>query len=94
MGFYLACAYQTDSKLDKINVKGALTMPDDYGQIQTQSIYSFKFTRSLYAKVNWLKLDADRLVKIAPDFTFSPWMQSQMEEEMTDLREMGIPAAK
>jgi hypothetical protein len=75
-------AYSRNGKLDGANFVSSAQYADDLGQDQTEIMYSFKFTRALYNKVNWDKFKAESLSKIAPQFHFDSGFMAKTNREM------------
>jgi len=71
--------YKT-TKIDKANFYANLRVVDVYGHEQKQLLYSFAFDRTLFNKINWMNFQAANLMKVAPSFTFSPWLKANLSE--------------
>jgi hypothetical protein len=71
--FLLPSTYRS-SEIDSLTVESVLGAADDFGHIVDQSVFNFRFTRALFAKIDWDHFETRRLSKIAPGFTASPWL--------------------
>lgn len=59
---------------------GALKAPDDYGHLQDHTVFTFRFTRALDAKIDWDHFEDANLSKIAPGFTLTPYGEMAIQE--------------
>lgn len=80
--FIIEGIYDKNPNIDKINVKIFLLTTNDYGNEEKHLLYSFKFNRDLYQKINWSNFNGDKLTKIAPEFKISLWNGEQLEKEL------------
>ena len=71
--------YRTE-QTDQANFVVFLNIPDVYGKIQVQQLFSFDFNRKLFDRVNWDNFETANLAKIAPHFKFSPWLVEHLFE--------------
>jgi len=49
---------------------------DDYGNDQSQLLFSYKFTRAIYTKINWDKFNAANISAVSLDFSLTPAMKA------------------
>ena len=67
--------------LDRVHFVAKAIQIDDYGNDQSHDMFSLDFTKAIAKKINWDKFPTGNLMKIAPNFHFSPWNQEHFQEE-------------
>lgn len=72
--------YESSQKLNKSHWSVALKLPDDYGNIQDQVMYTFDFNRALDKKINWDNFQTFNLYKVAPNFHLTQFGSSVFDE--------------
>lgn len=70
--------YQTNEQIDYTQVNAYLLSTDLYGNSVKNPIFSFHINRNLYSKINWNDFNFLNLIKITPDFQFSPWYRNEL----------------
>jgi hypothetical protein len=73
--------YQSTST-DSMRVEAFMLVSDEYGRNITHPLFSFKFTRTIFNKINWAKFKVSNLQKVAPFFKYSDWYFSKMQSEI------------
>lgn len=64
-----------------LKVIGEIIQPDLYGHKVAHQIFSFTFTKKINDKIDWEGFDAMSFQKIAPDFHWTPWFETQYRTE-------------
>lgn len=52
---------------------GQLVVADAYGNPKAHTVFNFRFTRSIDARVNWPNFNSANLSMIAPGYALTPW---------------------
>jgi hypothetical protein len=74
-------SFDSDGSLQSCSFTDYVIGQDDYGNDRRAAAFSFEFTRAIYGKVNWDRLDTARFPKIAPGFAFVPGFMLQVGAE-------------
>lgn len=75
--FSVISEYENTSKADNVLLYAYAVVPDLYGQKEKQLLFSFRFTRAIYNKINWDNFDSSNLSKITKNYKMSAWMMGQ-----------------
>jgi len=73
--------YRLNPKVDRCAFEGRFLVPDDYGHSRDQPAYTFDFDRALYKRIDWDRMEARNLMKVAKRFRFSDWVGQEMHKE-------------
>ncbi|MHC2108363.1 hypothetical protein [Methylobacterium sp. CM6246] len=73
--------YDTEPVADKCFFLYNLISQDDYGNTKRDILFSYKFDRAIYNKINWDKFKSQSLVKVSKDFYVNPEIMSRINEE-------------
>jgi len=73
--------YRLNPKIDRCTFEGRILVPDDYGHTQDKLAYTFDFDRTLYKRIDWDRMEARNLMKVAKRFHFSDWVKQEMSKE-------------
>ena len=65
--------YRADQSFNKALFDVGVTVRDEYGQGERKKAFSFAFDRATFSKINWNHFDDSNLMKVAEDFSFTPW---------------------
>jgi hypothetical protein len=79
--FLVMDTYQKNASVDAVHFEVSVEYADDYGNSTTKPMFSFDFNRELFNKINWNSFKIVNLIKIAPHFHYSIWIQQQIEKE-------------
>jgi hypothetical protein len=74
-------AYENNATADKCAFQQTVRAVDDYGNDKTIKMFSFSFSREIANKIKWEKFQSSNLLKIAPQFAFSPEYMSLVKSE-------------
>jgi hypothetical protein len=74
-------AYATNPTMDGCVFEGHFLVPDDYGHAQDRLAYSFEFDRALFNRIDWDRMEARNLVKVAKEFHLSEWDTREVGKE-------------
>ena len=73
--------YDTNSTADRCLFQHNIISQDDYGNTKKDTMFSYRFDRATYNKINWDKFKSQSLVKVAKDFTLNPEVMSRINDE-------------
>jgi hypothetical protein len=62
-------------------IVGEIVEADEYGYLVSHQMFSFTFTKSMDAKINWDGFDAKSFQTIAPDFHYTSWFEHKLHSE-------------
>jgi hypothetical protein len=65
--------YRLNPKTDRCTFEGRFLVPDNYGHAQDKPGYTFDFDRALYKRIDWDRMEARNLMKVAHRFHISDW---------------------
>ena len=74
--------YEKDQVVNKCAFRQLIKTQDEYGNDKTETMFTFNFTRDLYAKINWSKFSFGNFRKIAPQYKISQAIQITIAKEL------------
>jgi hypothetical protein len=88
---YLSRAYGQDPDLDVLSVEAEDQTRDIYGHAQLHKMFSLKFTRRIYARIEWLHFKTDDLPEISERFLLGNWFQQHLKDEDARASSQNVP---
>jgi hypothetical protein len=71
--------YTSKPEIDKSDIRGVMTVVDDYGSENVHDVFSCKFDKALHKRINWEHFREENFAKVAPQFRFSQWYMQQAD---------------
>lgn len=68
--------------IDLLHINAFMRIVDDYGRQKDVPIFSCRFTRALYKKIDWNHFNSASFPKVAASFKYSPWYMMKVRSEM------------
>jgi hypothetical protein len=73
--------FEQDDAVSVCQFKQYIDDVDDYGNAQKKLMFSYRFDRQTFEKVNWDNFEYQKFMKIAPGFKFELWFMQEVDSE-------------